>query len=187
MDPIQLLQLAIEELADGLVVITSEGDIVMANRSARQLCYHLMSSSGHASKMSSLQLPTALWQQCQDLIQQGELQRSQRAVPEFELTLNDSLHLRVRVRWLETALVQKNQPAFLLLTLEELDRSVSKIQQYNLSDREQEVWKLRLQGYSYHEIASKLYITINTVKKHTKSIRAKQRLFEDTRILAGLA
>jgi DNA-binding CsgD family transcriptional regulator len=190
LDSAQLLQIAIEELADGLMVITPQGEIVAANRCARQICYHLMSSCEFSNVTSALRLPGSILQQCQQLLQQGELQPGQKTVPEFELTLNDSIHLRVRVRWLEAGyagLDSESPSSFLLLTLEERNRSLSKIRQYNLSDREQEVWKLRLQGYSYHEIANKLYITINTVKKHTKNIRAKQRLFEDTNLLSGLS
>lgn len=188
----QLLQIAVEELSDGLMVSTPEGEIVVANRCARQLCYHLISDSCDSRPDTAmLRLPASIWQQCQQLIQQGELQLSQRAVPEFELTLNGSIYLRVRVRWLETDFVascSESQPSgYLLITLEERDRSLSKIHQYNLSDREKEVLKLRLQGYSYCEIASKLYITINTVKKHTKNIRAKQRLFEEAGILSAVS
>ena len=45
---------------------------------------------------------------------------------------------------------------------------------YGLTEREGEVWMLRLQDYSYQEIADKLYLSINTVKKHMKTILAKQ-------------
>ncbi len=128
---------------------------------------------------SALQFPVSIWQQCQQLIQQGELQSDQLKVPEFELMLADAIHLRVRVRWLEAAFVAPEQQSpLLLITLEERNRSLAKLYQDNFSDREKEVWQLRVQGYSYQEIADKLYITINTVKKHVKNIRAKQRLLE---------
>lgn len=47
------------------------------------------------------------------------------------------------------------------------------VEQYELSEREVEVLKLLLKGHSNHEIASILYISINTVKTHIKNIYRK--------------
>ena len=42
-----------------------------------------------------------------------------------------------------------------------------------LSDRELEVLRLLATGLSYREIAEELYVSINTVKAHTKNIYSK--------------
>lgn len=49
---------------------------------------------------------------------------------------------------------------------------------YGLTPREAEVWILRQQKKSYKQIASELFITVDTVKKHFKSIFAKRELYE---------
>jgi DNA-binding CsgD family transcriptional regulator len=40
---------------------------------------------------------------------------------------------------------------------------------YNLTPRETQVWCLYQTKYSYKQIATKLYTSINTVKKHMKN------------------
>ena len=44
---------------------------------------------------------------------------------------------------------------------------------YALSDRELEILKLTIDGYSYKQIAAKLFLSINTVKKHLTNIYHK--------------
>lgn len=176
----QLLQLAIEA-GDGLIILTPQGEVIAANQSARQICDCGMTSPSAASPSATAAtpalLPAPLWQQCQQLIQQTATQPAQRRVVEFELMLRAS-HLRVRLRWLDAALAPEPESPYLLMTLEERSGSLLKLNQSNLSDREREVWQLRIRGCSYQDIADQLYITINTVKKHIKNIHAKQRLIE---------
>ena len=47
------------------------------------------------------------------------------------------------------------------------------ISKFNLSERETEVFKLVLEGYSNREIAQELFISIETVKAHMTSILYK--------------
>ncbi len=47
------------------------------------------------------------------------------------------------------------------------------VQKYGLTSREAAVWFFRQSNYSYKEIANKLFISVNTVKKHMKNIYAK--------------
>ncbi|WP_339378694.1 helix-turn-helix transcriptional regulator [Calothrix sp. NIES-2100] len=39
------------------------------------------------------------------------------------------------------------------------------------------MWYLRQTNYSYKQIASKLYMSVNTVKQHMKNIYFKRQLF----------
>ena len=45
---------------------------------------------------------------------------------------------------------------------------------YNLTERESQIWELRLQRYTYQEISKCLKISLNTVKFHLKNIYAKR-------------
>jgi len=45
--------------------------------------------------------------------------------------------------------------------------------------RREDVWLLRRANHSYEEIAAKLYIAVNTVKRHLKSIHAKRKMVLD--------
>ena len=56
---------------------------------------------------------------------------------------------------------------------------------YSLTPREADVWQLRQQGATYQEIAQELFISVNTVKKHLKSILAKQQFVEKKEELAS--
>lgn len=53
------------------------------------------------------------------------------------------------------------------------------VQKYGLTCREAEVWFLHRNKYSYKEIADKLFVTINTVKKHMKNIYAKHYTYTE--------
>ncbi len=50
---------------------------------------------------------------------------------------------------------------------------LEKIKQFNLTEREQDVLLLISQGYKNAEIADKLFLSINTIKTHTKNIFIK--------------
>ena len=73
---------------------------------------------------------------------------------------------------------QMQEPC-LLIVLEDRKETVrraaiAEIRKFKLTPREAEVWLWRRTGLSYTEIATKLFVTIDTVKKHLKSIYAKR-------------
>jgi DNA-binding CsgD family transcriptional regulator len=174
-----LLQAAIEELMDGILIITAQGEVVESNQQARQICHTLNLEQGVASTPNALhRLPEQLWSPCQQVITAEQFLPGQSVVPEFEILTAATQLLRVRFRWLDAALYFRpsdlNCP-YLLVMLEQRSTSLSPIRQYRLSQREYQVWQLRTQGYSYQSIANQLYITTHTVKKHLKNVRIKQR------------
>jgi DNA-binding CsgD family transcriptional regulator len=76
--------------------------------------------------------------------------------------------------------IENLQLSCLLITVEDRDKAIKNIaveeaQSYRLTRREKEVWLLHRDRYTYKQIASELCITPNTVKKHMKSIHAKQK------------
>ena len=52
--------------------------------------------------------------------------------------------------------------------------AIAEAEKYRLTPREKDVWLLYRANYTYKQIAAELCITLNTVKKHMKSIYSKQ-------------
>jgi DNA-binding CsgD family transcriptional regulator len=170
---LQLLQAVIEGFIDGILIVNPKGEILESNSRARELCRSELNST----------LPRPILEVCEALVESQKLFPGQRIIPETETVINQ-VNLRVRVRWLNQDLDQLNAPfqgfPYLLVTLEDRQQTLQNVaiadtQKYDLTAREAEIWQLRLQGQSYQSIASELFITQNTVKKHVKNILAKRR------------
>lgn len=184
-----LLQAVIEGLLDGVMIVTDRGEVIESNACAHKICDKLnhiyMDVTNHAFSAEpdsgDVQLPSEVWRVCEALIESRELFPNQRILLESEVTLNDANLVQIRVQWLEVASGVKETPySYLLVALEDREQSIqqlalSDMQRYGLTSREAEIWQLRLQGYSYRAIASQLFITGNTVKKHIKNILSKRR------------
>ena len=166
-----LLQEAIECFMDGILLLTPTGDWVHGNYYARQVCGQLTQS------LAQLQcVPQQIWLVCEVLVK-NQQQGSSALVVESEITTPDFNTIRVRASWLSA---ENRESPFLLVTLEDRyqsmhNKAIAEVQQYRLTPREAEVWLLYQDNYSYKEIATKLYITVNTVKRHMKSIHAKRK------------
>lgn len=171
-DPLKvsLLQAVVEGFADGLLLLTPAGQLLYANRRGYHLCHQM------ANDWSIRTPPEPIWTLCQYLIE------SQGKWPDRPIVLSNTLitpagTLRVRVQWF-----QFGDPAqdCLMITLEDQAQAAKnsalfEARQFNLTERETEVWLLRKTNYSYEDIAQQLYITTNTVKRHLKSIYAKRK------------
>jgi DNA-binding CsgD family transcriptional regulator len=162
-------QEVMEGWLDGVLVLTQQGVIVYSNFCARRICQQL-AQPAHADK-----IPAQVWRVCEALID------SQTVFPDRQVVLDDditteTLHIRIRARWLERP---DRHPPYLLVTLEDRFQSLqnvatSEARKYNLTPRESEVWLLRRANRTYKSIAAELHIAIDTVKKHIKSIHAKR-------------
>jgi DNA-binding CsgD family transcriptional regulator len=167
-----LLQAIVEGFVDGVLILSETGEWIHANECARRVC-HLLSSERPDNNL----VPQPIWQICESLIDSRELFPEQKLIIEAEIDGNNADVLRVRVRWLE---LDDNHSPYLLVTLEDRNQSthntaIAEAKKYDLTPREAEVWMLRRANYSYKEIAAKLFITVNTVKKHLKNVYAKQQ------------
>ncbi|HEY9601139.1 MAG TPA: LuxR C-terminal-related transcriptional regulator [Allocoleopsis sp.] len=176
--PPSLLKAIIEGFVDGVLIMTEQGECIHANEFGRKICHQF--SQGNSQSHS---IPQSIWNVCESLIDSRELFPEQKMIIEATIELSDLATFRVRVRWLELA---ENDTSYLLVTIEDRNQSthnaaIADAKRYGLTPREAEVWLLRRANYSYKEIAAKLYITLNTVKKHMKSVYAKQQenLWED--------
>lgn len=175
--PLAILQTVMEGLMDGILIVTTSGQIVEMNLQARQMCRQLPWNAGNDSTPPSLTPPEEIWRVCKALIDSQDLFPSYSITPESEVRAEDGRLYRIRVRWLRFE-VEGQQ--CILVTLEDRQQSLENMaiadsQKYGLTERESEVWRMRLLGHSYQQIASELYIAENTVKKHIKSIFSKRR------------
>ena len=172
-----LLEAVLEAFTDGVILLTSEGKLLHINQCAVQLCRHLQPDFTSTGEM-----PKSIRRICNSLIESRNLFPNQTFVIEDEMLNSKNKPIRIRVQWMD--LPMPNQP-YLLVTLEDLNQSTAmsailEAQQFGLTEREHEVWRLRKSKYNYEEIASELYISVNTVKKHIKSIYAKRSQMLDS-------
>lgn len=168
---LNLLQAVLEGFVDGILILTEQGEWVYSNECARVICRQLLQSASPSNTVAQ-----EIWRACQSLIESREIFPTQKMIIESEIETADSVTFRLRTRWLE--LPGDDRP-FIVVTLEDRQLStqnivISDAQKYGLTPREAEVWLLRRANFSYKEIAAKLYITLNTVKRHMKNIYAKK-------------
>jgi len=170
-----LLSAVLESFADGIVVLSEDGTWLHSNQKGQVLCRDLGNGQGSAPAVADL--PDGLKTLCKHMIDSRELYPEMLLVLTQEFTAQGGYQIRARIQWLD--LPTSPRPC-LLISLENKTRSAHasallEAIQYNLTPREQAVWLLRRANRSYDEIAKELYITVNTVKRHLKSIYAKRK------------
>ncbi|PSB24521.1 helix-turn-helix transcriptional regulator [Stenomitos frigidus] len=168
-----LLQALLEGFIDGVLILTDQGEWIHANDRARRICNQLTQGLAQPDRV-----PQEIWRTCQGLI--GSLKRYPQTAVTFEdeIITGKTVSYRIRAQWLNLELWQ--HPC-LLITLEDQVQSIQSTaiaegQQYQLTPRELDVWLRYRASYTYKEIATELYITHNTVKKHMKNIFAKRQM-----------
>lgn len=173
---IYFLQEVLESLQDGILLLTEKGEIIHANASAYQICSQL-----NPENLQQNFVPQAIRKLCESLIETKSLFPKKQIILSDEIVLDNSNIFRVRVRWMD---LERLENPCLLVTIENRYESVKnvalvEVKKYDLTPREAEIWFLYRSSYSYKDIAAKLYISINTVKKHMKSIHAKRQAYLD--------
>jgi DNA-binding CsgD family transcriptional regulator len=171
------VQEVLESFQDGILILSETGELVYANAYAYQTFRQLNQGTSNLNV-----LPTPIWKLCESLLARS-LPRDKIIILSDEIVVDKSNIFWIRVRWLD--LNQLNRPC-LLITIENRYESLkgavlAEATKYRLTHREVEVWCLYRAKYSYKEIASHLFISINTVKKHIKNIHLKQQAFIDTK------
>ena len=167
-----LLQEIVEDLIDGILIVTDQRELIYANDSARRVLCKLNQARTRANLV-----PREIWNICQFLIQSRSFFPNQRWLLESRIFTEDSTVLNIRAQLLNIEAIEN---PCVLLTVEDRYQTIKNIaveeaQDYKLTRREKEVWLLHRGHYTYKQIASELCITPNTVKKHMKSIHAKQK------------
>ena len=174
-----LLNAVLEGFVDGILVLTEDGTCVHSNREGQILCRELAKAERPtpAAAGTGLNLPNCLKTMCSYLLDSRTVYADMLVVLTEEFVSPAGNTIRARMQWLD--LPGAPDPC-LLVSLENKTRSAyasAQLEaiQYNLTPRERTVWMLRRANRSYDEIAQELYITVNTVKRHLKSIYAKRK------------
>jgi DNA-binding CsgD family transcriptional regulator len=167
-----LVQEVIEDLIDGVLILAEQRELIYANDSARRILRQL-----NQGRIRTNLVPREIWHVCQSLIQSRSLFPNQRWSIESRIFTDNSTPLHIRAKWINLEHIEN---PCILLTIEDRYQAIKNIaveeaQGYGLTRREKEVWLLHRGQYTYKEIASELCITPNTVKKHMRSIHAKQK------------
>ena len=167
------LQEIVENLDDGLLILTETGELVHSNPSACNICNQIKSFG-----LNDNSVPSVIWNLCKSLMK-NKLDSDNLTIYSEDIIVSQSLIFRLRVRRFNLEL---SQQAYLLVTIENRYQSLknvalSEAYKYHLTKREAEIWSLYRAASSYKQIAERLFITVNTVKKHIKNIRAKQQRF----------
>lgn len=168
---LSLLSAVLEGFVDGILVLAEDGTCVHSNQRGRALCRDLSDNGSPSS------LPACLTTMGKHLLESRELYPETLLVLTQEFTSQAGHQIRARIQWLDFPAMSN---PYLLVSLENKTRSAHasallEAIQYNLTPRERAVWVLRRANRTYDEIAKELYITVNTVKRHLKSIYAKRK------------
>lgn len=165
-----LLQGVMEGVVNGVLVLTEQGEWIYANNLARQICNQLTHDKSQPNAV-----PIEIWRMCKALIDSRKSYPDQLFIMESEITTDDLTEFQIRARWFQ---LDGAECPCILITLEEPCQltqcfAIAEVKKYGLTPRQAEIWLLRRANYTYKEIAAELFITLNTVKKHVKNIRAK--------------
>jgi ATP/maltotriose-dependent transcriptional regulator MalT len=167
-----LPQEVIDDLLDGVLILTETREMIYANDCARRVLRQLNQERSLAN-----QIPEEVWHICQSLIDSRHLFPNQYWLIESKVFIGNSIVFNVRARWLK---LEGNERPCLLLSIRDQCQYIKDIvneesQKYGLTSREKEIWLLHRANYTYKQVALELCITPNTVKKHMKSIYSKQK------------
>lgn len=167
------LSVIFETIIDGFLIVNERGEIVKSTLGADKICSHLMP---HPSKTS---IPKKIWQMCEVLIRSRQKYSNIFGLVEEEISTEQFPLLYIRACWLSFPTF--SSPYILIMIEDKYSANCSIAMtesiQYELTPRESEVWKLFRNRKPYKEIANKLFISLDTVKKHLKNIRIKKRMF----------
>lgn len=166
-EPVSLMQSILDGLPDGVLIATPDGGITRSNSRARTICRQLSHSADPVNDV-----PAIIWSICTPLLDSDRFGPNSSA--QYEGTIEIPTPIRVRTRWL-----RPEAPNQILIMLEDQyqsaqQRALTEGARFGFTARESEVYLYRCINYTYDDIARKLHITVNTVKKHIKSINVKR-------------
>lgn len=172
---IGILRAVLGNLQDGFIIASQTGEIQQINLPAERICNALCSGP----EVSENQLPPEIWHVCQSALKNKDVLSFNKIGIDADIILPNIGPVRIRVQNISIG-----QGSSLLIVLEDRqqtlrNKALSDAALYGLTERETEIWQMRLRGNAYKEISAALWISVDTVKKHVKNILAKQRSHQD--------
>lgn len=171
-----LASAVLEGFAAGVLILTQDGTCLHHNHKGRAFCRLLSDAPIPESGAHALMIPPSLRAMAHHLMEGRNL------FPNHPLVLSQDLAgaghaIRVRVQWLDWPATEASYLVVLLDDATQIAQAAAHLEalRYNLTPREREVWMLRQANHSYEDIAQALHISVNTVKRHLKSIYAKRK------------
>ena len=162
----------LENIAYGILLINTQGHRIYANAYAHWINHQLAVAESQSEGIASV-----IWKVCQEFVEVCDRAQNSTLTSNSVLQTNPFPRLRLRVKWLP--LETLSEP-LLMVILEDQHQTAQQAalieaKRYRFTPRETEVWLLRSKEYSYRQIAQELFIGLNTVKRHLKSIYAKRK------------
>jgi DNA-binding CsgD family transcriptional regulator len=173
MNPGNLLQAVLESFVDGIIVLTNQQEVLYINKTAEGICNQF-------SAQPTNQVPTEVMRVCEALVESAEYYPDRPIMIESEVPFGETA-FRIRAQWIFLDAIAR---PCILIRLQDQKQMVQSLamaeaQKWDLTKRETEVWTLRRFGYKRKQIATKLYIAEDTVKKHLKNIQSKRQCLLD--------
>jgi DNA-binding CsgD family transcriptional regulator len=166
----------------GFLLLDSRGKLVHRSPKAEQFCVELHLNAvetHHRQPWSSegLNLPAEIKILTQHLVESRQLFTDLYIQLEDVVVVNETTRLQLQARWVT---LSAHAAPYIVVMIENLTDAVHQqalfdARQYQFTQREAEVWELHLQGLTYRQMGEQLYISVNTVKRHMKSIHSKRR------------
>lgn len=168
----------LEGFAAGVLILAQDGTCLHHNHQGQRLCRRLCPATPPQGDIHApLPVPPRVWAMGHHLIEGRAIFPDHALVLSQDLMDGDGQSIQVRVQWLDWPATEDSYLVVLLDDPTQTAEAMARIEalRYNLTPREREVWVLRQANQSYEAIAQALYISVNTVKRHLKSIYAKRK------------
>lgn len=161
---------------EGILLFDKDANLVYGNDMGDSILDQLCHEEEQGKR-----IPEEIQAICKWMNESRQSFKRQNWLMNFKVVIAPLKLFTIHARWIKGKTASDD---FLLLRMEDQnqfirDLALEEARSYGLTDREQEVWLLHKQNFTYKEIAKTLGITPNTVKKHMRSIMTKQRTLED--------
>jgi DNA-binding CsgD family transcriptional regulator len=162
----------VEYFVDGILILTYQGNKIYANSRGEKICNYF-----NLGKCNPNLIPDEILHPCQEFVKHCILHSQETTtIYESEITNQDFSLFRLRIQGLK---LDNTDHFYLMVIVEDRYQYLQNLvkfeaRKYGLTRSEEQVWLFRCAKYSYKQIADKLHISLNTVKKHIKNIHAKR-------------